>query len=232
MDFHIITIFPNSLDSYLNESIIKRAQDNGLIQIYIHNLRDYTHDKHKTVDDTPYGGGVGMVMKVEPIHKALCAINSQFSTLNCQKGKGSKNCSKTVLTSARGTRWNQSMAKKYAKYKNVVIICGRYEGVDERVKNFIDEEISIGDFVLTGGEIPALTMIDSITRLIPGVLGNVESSVDESHSQQGVLEYPQYTRPEIFKIDKKEYRVPNILLSGNHKEIKNWKEEKRRKNKL
>ncbi len=220
MTFHIITIFPNIFNSYLNESILKRAQENKLIKIKIHDLRQWTIDKHKTVDDTPYGGGAGMVMKITPIHKALCALKSQISNSKFQTK------SKIVLLSAKGKTWNQQIAQKYSKLDNIVLICGRYEGVDERVKKFVDEEISIGDYVLTGGEIPALAIIDSITRLLPGVLGNVESAKSESHITVGVLEYPQYTRPEIFQVDGKKYRVPKILLSGNHQEIAKWRKKK------
>ncbi len=227
MVFHIITIFPKIFDSYLNESILKRAQKNKLIKIKIHDLRQWTADKHKTVDDTPYGGGAGMVMKVMPIHKALCALKSQISNSKFQtKSKIQNPKSKIVLLSAKGKTWNQQMAQKYSKLNNIILICGRYEGIDERVKKFVDEEISIGDYVLTGGEIPALIIIDSITRLLPGVLGNVESAKAESHTTAGVLEYPQYTRPEIFQADSKKYRVPKILLSGNHQEIEKWRKKK------
>jgi len=212
MTFHIITIFPNIFDSYLNESILGRAQKNKLIKIKIHNLRDWTTDKHKTVDDTPCGGGAGMIMKAEPIYKAIQDIKSQISNL------------KTILLSAKGKQWEQQTAKKYSKLDEIILICGRYEGVDERVKKFIDEEISIGDYVLTGGEIPAMAIIDSITRLLPGVLGNKKSADIESHSIPGVLEYPQYTKPETIIINNKKCNVPKVLLSGNHKLIKEWRE--------
>jgi tRNA (guanine37-N1)-methyltransferase len=213
MQFSIITIFPNIFDSYFNESIISRAQDENIININTINLRDFTNDKHKTVDDTPYGGGAGMLMKVEPIYKA---ITSQKSKVKSQK-------SKTILLSAKGKKWNQSTAREYSKLDNVTMICGRYEGVDERVNEFIDEEISIGDFVMTGGEIGAMTIVDSITRLLPGSLGNTDSAVSESHSIEGELEYPQYTRPEIFHAAGKDYEVPKILLSGHHENIEKWK---------
>jgi tRNA (guanine37-N1)-methyltransferase len=217
MKFHLVTIFPQIFDSYLNESILKRASDKKIVKFKIHNLRDYTNDKHKTVDDTPYGGGAGMLMKIEPLYKAIVAIKK----LN-KKIKPSKR--KVVLMSASGKPWNQKIAKKYSKLDEVVFICGRYEGVDARIKNFIDEEVSVGDYVLTGGELPALTIIDSITRLIPGVLGNKKSIIEESHSEEGVSEYPQYTRPEVFKVGTKKYVVPSILLGGNHKDIKNWRD--------
>ncbi len=225
MIFHIITIFPQIFDSYLNESILKRAQNRGLIKIKIHNLRDWTTDKHKTVDDVPYGGGAGMVMKVEPLYKALRGI-----TPLTREARGVKK-SKIILLSAKGKLWTQQLAQKYSKLNNIILICGRYEGVDERVKKFVDDEISIGPYVLTGGEIPALTIIDSITRLLPGVLGNAQSAVHESHSIPGQLEHPQYTRPEVFTYTPlvkggrgvKTLRVPRILLSGNHKNIEQWK---------
>lgn len=220
MNFHIITIFPKIFSSYCNESIIKRAQENKSIKIKTHDLRQWTGDKHKTVDDTPYGGGAGMVMKVEPIYKSLQDLKSK--TKNQPAGRQGKK-SKIILLSAKGKTWNQQMAKDYSELDEIIFVCGRYEGVDERVKEFIDEEISIGDYVLTGGELGAMVLIDSITRLLPGVLGNIESAIDESHSTPGQLEYPQYTRPEIFKADGKEYKVPDILLSGNHKEIAKWR---------
>ncbi|MCK5061905.1 tRNA (guanosine(37)-N1)-methyltransferase TrmD [Candidatus Parcubacteria bacterium] len=221
MTFHIITIFPEIFNSYFNESIIKRAQESGKIKIKIHNLRDYTKDKHKTVDDTPYGGGAGMVMKVDVLYKALRALRQQTADSRQQK---------IILLSAKGKTWNQPMAKEYTKYDDIILICGRYEGVDERILNFVDEEISIGDYVLTGGEIPAMAIVDSIARLIPGVVGNEMSPLDESHTESGVLEYPQYTRPEIFIDEKGEkYSVPDILKSGNHAEIKKWREKQKRK---
>lgn len=215
MNFHIITIFPEIFSSYFSESIIKRAQENKTIKIHIHNLRDWTADRHKTVDDTPYGGGAGMVMKVEPIYKALRALKLQISKKH-----------KVMLLSAKGKTWDQQMAKKYSKLENIILICGRYEGVDERVTKFIDEEISIGDYVLTGGEIGAMAIVDSITRLLPGVLGNPDSLNNESHTTPGQLEYPQYTRPEIFEAGGKKYKVPKELLSGNHAEIAKWRKNK------
>lgn len=219
MNFHIITIFPRILDSYLNESILKRAQEKKLIKIKTHNLRDWTTDKHKTVDDTPYGGGAGMVMKVEPLFKSLKSLESKVKSQR----------SKVILLSAKGKTWDQAMAKKYSKLDNVIFVCGRYEGVDERVNNFIDEEISIGDYVLTGGELGAAVIIDSITRLLPSVLGNKQSTIEESHSKPGQLEYPQYTRPEIFAAGKKKYAVPKILLSGDHEKIADWRKKMKKK---
>jgi tRNA (guanine37-N1)-methyltransferase len=216
MNFHLLTIFPEILDSYLNESILKRAQEKKIIAIHRHNLRDWTTDNHKTVDDTPYGGGAGMVMKVEILHKAISAIK--------QKNKDAK----IVLMSAKGKRWNQQLAQEYSQLKDIVFVCGRYEGVDERITNFIDDEISIGDFVLTGGELGAAICIDSIARLLPGALGNAESAISESHSTKNLLEYPQYTRPEVFEAEGKKYPVPKVLLSGNHAEIEKWRQSKMR----
>jgi len=233
MNFQIITIFPEMLDSYFNEGMIRRAIGKKIIKIKAHNLRDWTSDKHRSVDDSPYGGGAGMVMKAEPIFKALKAleVRSKKSEVRKEKtrlrqgfgGRGRK----IILLSAKGKKWTQAMARKYAKLDEVIFICGRYEGVDERVTNFIDEEISIGDYVLTGGELGAAVIIDSITRLLPGVLGNAESAVAESHSTEGVLEYPQYTRPEVLTINKKHYKVPAVLLSGDHVKIKKWREDRR-----
>ena len=226
MQFNIITIFPRIFDSYFNESILARARKEKLIEINTHDLRDYTNDKHKTVDDTPYGGGAGMVLKVEPIYKALLKIIGK-SNLKCFK-KGTKNNSKTkiILLSAKGKKFDQAMAKRFSKLDKLVLICGRYEGVDERVaKNLADEEISVGDYILMGGEIPAMVIIDSVSRLIKGVVGNEESVKDESFSKKGYLEYPHYTRPENFSPNKKtNWKVPEVLLSGNHKRIQDWKE--------
>jgi len=215
MKFHIITIFPEIFNSYFGESIIKRAQKEGRVKIVTHNPRDFVFDRHKTVDDAPYGGGAGMVMKAEPIIKSIEKIKKGI-----KRGKKSE----VVLLSARGRKWDQKTARKFSGLDEVILVCGRYEGVDERVKKFIDVEISIGDYVLTGGEVPAMAVVDSIVRLLPGVLGNAESSKDESHSVPGVLEYPQYTRPEILEAGGKRYRVPKVLLSGNHREIEKWRE--------
>ena len=223
MTFHIITIFPNIFDSYFNESIIKRAQDKKLIKIKTYNLRDWSTDKHKTVDDTPFGGGAGMLMKIEPLYNAIKDIKSKIDS--------DKSKTRTILMSAKGKTWTQQISQEYSKkYSDIILICGRYEGVDERITNFIDEEISIGNYVLTGGEIGAMALVDSVSRLIPAVLGNNESSVEESHSEVGVLEYPHYTRPEIFiDIDGKEYKTPKVLLSGNHAKIKEWREKQSKK---
>ncbi|MCK5320093.1 tRNA (guanosine(37)-N1)-methyltransferase TrmD [Candidatus Parcubacteria bacterium] len=228
MIFNIITIFPEIFNSYFNESIIKRALEKEKIKINIINLRDFAVDKHKTVDDTPYGGGAGMLMKVDVLYKAVNQIKSEIRNSHFAKATRGKQESKIILLSAKGDKWNQQKAKKYSKLDNITLICGRYEGVDERIVNFIDGEISIGDYVLTGGEIGAMAIIDSITRLLPGVLGNETSAKDESHSVSGELEYPQYTRPEIF-IDNEgnKYKVPDVLLSGNHKKIEEWRKNKK-----
>jgi len=218
MIFNIITIFPGIFKSYFEESIIKRAQDKRLVKINIHNLRDYTKDKHKSVDDKPYSGGPGMVMMVEPIFKAVAAL---------KKSKVKSQKSKVILFSPKGKRFDQKMAKRFVELDRLILICGRYEGVDERVAQHIaDEEISVGNYVLTGGEIPAMLVVDAVTRLIPGVIA-LESLKEESFglrkSQQLTncqYEYPQYTRPDEFK----GWKVPKILLSGNHKKIKEWRE--------
>ena len=216
MQFDIITIFPEIFESYFNESIIKRAQKEKKIKINIYNLRDFTNDKRRTVDDTPYGGGPGMILKVEPLAKALDAIKR-------------KKKSKVILFSAKGKMFKQHQAKSLAKYDQVIMICGRYEGVDERVKKLVDEEMSVGQYVLTGGEIPAMIVLDSITRLLPGVLGNIESAKFESFSDENVLEYPQYSKPAVFEYKGKKMRVPKILLSGNHEEIDKWRKKKTKK---
>jgi len=227
MKFKIITIFPEIFNSYINESIIKRAQEKKIIKITSHNLRDWTTDNHKTVDDTPYGGGAGMVMQIEPLYKAITSLRATAKQSSEQIKKHS-NC-KIVLLSAKGKTWTQQLAQEYSQLDEVIFICGRYEGVDERITNLIDEEISIGDYVLTGGELGALIMIDSITRLLPGALGNAESAIQESHSTPGLLEYPQYTRPEEFEIDGVKHKVPDVLLSGHHAEIEAWRKKMSKK---
>ncbi|MFP4514456.1 MAG: tRNA (guanosine(37)-N1)-methyltransferase TrmD [Parcubacteria group bacterium] len=219
MKYHIITIFPEIFSSYFSHSIIARAQKNNLIDIEIHDLRKWATDKHKTVDDTPYGGGAGMIFKVEPLYRALKELAPK-----------KKKTRKIILTSAKGKTFNQSIAKSYAKnLTEIIIICGRYEGVDERIKEFIDEEVSIGNYVLTGGEIAAMTIVDASMRLLPGVLGNKESVISESHSKPGILEYPQYSKPQSFKTTKKTLSVPEVLLSGNHEEIKKWRQKHQKK---
>lgn len=191
---------------------MKRAQEKKLVRFSIHNIRDFAFDKHKIVDDTPYGGGPGMVMKVEPIVRALRSIRRKKS-------------SRVILLSARGKVFAQQKARALAKFEQLILICGHYEGVDERVLKYVDEEISMGHYVLTGGELPALVIVDALTRLIPGVLGKDASSHDESFSQEGALEYPQYTRPAVWE----KLRVPKVLLSGDHQKIAAWRNAKRKR---
>ncbi|MBU2541539.1 MAG: tRNA (guanosine(37)-N1)-methyltransferase TrmD [Candidatus Omnitrophica bacterium] len=207
----VLTIFPASFPAVLNESILKRAQRAGKVKIRINDIRDYTEDKHKKVDDRPFGGGPGMVMCPQPIFSAVEAI--------CKKNKVRKDKRKIILLSPQGRKLTQERAKQLSKFKHLVLICGHYEGVDERVKGYlVDEEISIGDYVLTGGELPAMVLIDSVVRLLPGVLGRSESLKEESF-ESGILEYPQYTRPADFR----KMKVPALLLSGDHKAIADWR---------
>ncbi len=222
MKYNILSIFPNILDSYINDAIIRRAQEKKLIEFKRYDLRDWTNDRHRSVDDSPYGGGAGMLMKIEPLYKALKDINKSSQKKNNPKKR-------VILLSAAGKKWTQALAHKYSKLDELTFVCGRYEGVDARISKFVDDEISIGDYVLTGGELPAMVIIDSITRLLPGVLGNHDSIIEETHSQEGTKEYPQYTRPEIFEAEGKKHRVPKILLSGDHKKIKAWREKKYKK---
>ncbi|MFA6436816.1 MAG: tRNA (guanosine(37)-N1)-methyltransferase TrmD [Candidatus Paceibacterota bacterium] len=226
MRFDIITIFPDILSSYSKESILGRAQKKGLIEVNFHDLRDYTTDKHRTTDDTPFGGGPGMVMMVEPIFKAVEALSAKYEIRNTKYEK------RVILLSPKGKKFDQKMAKRLSKYDQLVFICGRYEGVDERVKEYIaDEEISIGDYVLSGGELPAIVIVEAVSRLIPGVLGNKESLESESHTNVGDLDFLQYTRPaEFITGDGKKLKVPEILLSGDHAKIKKWREETSKKN--
>lgn len=209
------------LSSYFKAGVLNRAVRNKIISLENVNLRDFTTDNHKTVDDTPYGGGAGMVMKIEPLYKALKKIAPRPKTKR-----------KIILLSARGETWTQQLATEYSKLDEIIFVCGRYEGVDERIKEFIDTEVSIGDYVLTGGELGTAVIIDSITRLLPEVLGNNQSAIDESHSSVGILEYPQYTKPPVFKVGKKKLEVPAVLLSGNHAEIAKWREGQKIKKKL
>jgi tRNA (guanine37-N1)-methyltransferase len=212
MTIHILTIFPDFFSSAFGESILKRAQQKAAVTFNIVNIREFATDKHQTTDDRPYGGGPGMVMKLEPIHAALQSLGKTHAAR------------KTVLTSAKGQLFTQQKAQEWATLDELVIICGHYEGVDERVaEHLIDEEIRVGDYVLTGGEPAAVVMADAVTRLLPGVLGNEESNKDESHSIPGQMGFPQYTRPEEFM----GWKVPELLLNGNHKEITSWRKKKR-----
>lgn len=243
--FKILTLFPNIFDSYFNESIIRRAKEKKKIKIDIINIRDFAKDKHKTVDARPYGGGPGMVLKIAPIFEALKKVVGKkklFERFSPRNSRGATSGvvkkdkeTKIILTDPDGKKFNENTAKRLAKYKNLVIICGHYEGVDARAEKMIDEKISIGNYILTGGELAAMVLVDSISRLAPGVLGNSKSltinleltapnklSSEWRHPQ---FDYPHYTRPEIFSPAKNtNWRVPKILLSGNVKKIKDWRE--------
>ena len=207
MRIDIVTLFPEICRAPLNESIMKRAQKNGIIDLHIHNLRDWTTDKHHVADDAPFGGGQGMVMKPEPIFAAVEELRNQTS--------------KVVLMSPAGRRFDQRIAAQLSGESHLIIICGHYEGVDHRViERLVDLEISIGDYVLTNGAIAAAVLVDAVVRLMPGVLGHERSAVDDSFSR-GLLEAPQYTRPAEFR----SWKIPDILLSGNHAEIERWRKE-------
>lgn len=213
MKIDVLTLFPDMFQGPFDASIIKRAESRGLIEVSVHDLRKWGESDRRNVDDRPYGGGVGMLIRVDIIDLALQELK--------QKAKGKK--VKTILLDATGTKYSQAKARELAKEEHLILIAGHYEGVDHRVhEHLVDEVISIGDFVLTGGEIPAMVVADSVIRLLPGVLGKDESSADESHKKPGYLEYPQYTRPENYK----NWKVPKVLLGGNHKEIKNWRDKR------
>lgn len=231
MKFDIITIFPKIFDSYLNESILRRAQKNELIDIKIHNLRDFTEDKHHKVDDKPFGGGPGMVFKIEPIIKAVLGLGLKVKGPADAKALAGRQKSKikslVVLFTPSGKQFDNKMASDFSKkYNHLILICGRYEGIDGRLISVLKTlklstlELSIGPYVLTGGELPAMVLIDSISRQIPGVLGKQES-LEEKRSGVGL---PVYTRPEIFIYKGKKYKVPKVLLSGHHEKIEKWKE--------
>jgi len=218
MRIDIITIFPEMFAPVLNESIIKRAQAKGKVKIYVHDLRDFTLDKHRKVDDRPFGGGSGMVMGPEAIFKAVEHIKAQKSSLSGRQAKGK---TQVILMCPQGNKLTQKACKGLSKHKHLILICGHYEGVDERVRQYLaDEEISIGDYVLTGGELPAMVLVDALVRLLPGVLGDKNSLNFESF-ESNLLEYPHYTRPAQFK----GMPVPGILLSGDHKKIETWRKE-------
>lgn len=211
MQIDVVTIFPKMFDAVLNESIIKRAQEKGVVKINIVNLRSFSKDKHRKVDDKPFGGGPGMVMNVEPFFEVVECIKNTIKNKKAKK--------EVILTSPKGSTFNQRLARRFSKYEHIILLCGHYEGIDERVRHYlVDREISIGDFVLTGGELAAMVIIDAVIRLLPGALGNEDSSTDESFSG-GLLEYPQYTRP----ADYKGMKVPEVLLSGDHEKIKEWR---------
>ncbi len=207
-EIHVVTIFPEFFKGPLNESLIKKAREKELISIEIHNLRDYTHDRHKSVDDRPFGGGPGMVLKPGPIFDCVEAIQKKAKAW-------------VVILDPKGERLTQKTAAKLAEKKRVVLIAGHYEGVDHRVQEaLVDQSISVGDFITMGGEAPALCVIESVTRLLPGVIGNQESLKEESF-EADELEYPQYTRPQEYRGMK----VPDVLISGNHKEVEKWRRE-------
>lgn len=224
----ILTIFPELVEPYLHAAMLGRGEKAGALHLRAHQLRQWSKERHQKVDDRPFGGGPGMVMKIEPFFEALKALG--IFTKQAKRTKKSAG-SRVILLSAKGKRFTQREAQRLSTYDHLVFLCGRYEGVDERItEHLIDEELSVGDFVLTGGELGALIATDAIARLRPGVLGDETSSEDESHSEEGVLEYPQYTRPEIFRPNKTtEWKVPEILLSGDHAKMKAWRESKKRR---
>jgi tRNA (guanine37-N1)-methyltransferase len=215
MKITILTLFPEMFVGPFDLSIIKRAKEKGLVEIEFINIREFGEGKHRIVDDTEYGGGVGMLMKVDVLHKAIEHAKEQRTK--------SKEQTKIVLMSASGRTYNQTIAKEYSQLDHLILICGHYEGIDDRIRHYIDEEISIGDFVLTGGEIPAMVIADSVTRLISGVLPE-GATEDESFSEmngESLLEYPHFTKPQVYE----DHEVPEILLSGNHKNIAIWRQE-------
>ena len=209
MTFYVLTLFPQTFSSTFTQSIIKRAQENKIVEIKLINIRDFAQGKHKTVDDRPYGGGKGMILKVDVVAHALESIKPKPYS---------------ILLSASGSKYNQKKARSYSKKQNLAIICGHYEGVDARVEKFVDEVISIGDYILTGGEIASMAIIDSTARLLPKVI-NPDSLKTESFARGSTLEYPQYTRPQNFR----NLKVPKILLRGNHQQIKLWREKETKK---
>ena len=209
MRIDILSLFPETFASPLNQSIIKRAREQGLVDIVIHDIRDYTHDKHHTADDYPYGGGPGMVLKPEPIFEAAEAVEKQLGVSKVP----------TILLTPQGRLFSQSVAQELALHPHLMLVCGHYEGLDERVcEHLATDQISIGDYVLSGGELATLVVVDAVVRLIPGVLGSEDSASSDSHSN-GLLEYPQYTRPQVYR----GWSVPEVLLSGNHGEIAEWR---------
>jgi len=212
MKIDVITLFPKMFETPFSESMIKRAIEKKIIELNLHDMRKWAWNSYGAVDDRPYGGGVGMLIRVDVIDKAIKDLKNEKSRI--------------ILTSAKGKKFTQQDAQRLAKYDNLIFICGHYEGFDERISKLVDEEISIGDYVLTGGELPTMVMIDATARLLPGVLGKDESSVCESHSEKDYIEYPQYTRPQEYE----KMAVPEVLLSGDPKKIKDWLEKSSRKN--
>jgi tRNA (guanine37-N1)-methyltransferase len=213
MQFEVFTLLPEVFPPYLESSILQRARQRGLIDVRVHNIRDYTHDRHHTTDDTPYGGGGGMVMKPEPVFEAVESV----------LGLGSEQTPPVpiILLTPQGRVFTQRVAEELSSHARIALLCGRYEGVDERIREYlVTDEISVGDYVLTGGELPALLLIDAVSRLIPGVLGDPTGAEDDSHSM-GLLEYPHYTRPPEFR----GWKVPEVLLSGDHGKVEKWRRE-------
>ena len=218
MQFEVFTLLPEVFPSYLETSIIKRARERDLINVRVHNIRDYTHDKHHTTDDTPYGGGGGMVMKPEPVFEAIETVLGLNSD---QTPPEPASNIPIILLTPQGRVFNQSIAQELSAHPHIILLCGRYEGIDERIReHLVTDEISIGDYVLTGGELPALILIDAIARLLPDVLGDPTGAQDDSHAM-GLLEYPHYTRPPEFR----GWKAPDILLSGDHAKIDKWRRE-------
>ncbi len=213
MDIDILTLFPEMFQGPFSTGIFKRAIDHGLVSINLHNIRDYTHDKHHTADDYAYGGGAGMILKPEPIFEAVESIETDI-----KQGAGDL---PIILLTPQGRLFSQQIAHELSRYRHLILICGRYEGVDERVaEHLVTGEISIGDYVLGGGELAAMVVVDAVVRLLPGVLGSEASLQDDSHVT-GLLEYPQYTRPAVYR----EWSVPEVLLSGNHAQVSKWRRE-------
>ncbi len=210
MKFHIVTIFPEFFDGPFRHGVVPRAAEAGIIEIAVHDLREWTTDRHRTVDDRPFGGGEGMLLKPEPLFKAVECIWPERNEDQ-----------HVVLLSASGKRFDQAAARRLSEYKELLLICGRYEGVDERVSEHLaDEELSVGDFVLSGGELAAAMIVDCVARLLPGVLGHPDSAVRESFTEEGLLDCPQYTRPAEFR----GWNVPDVLIGGHHEEIRKWRE--------
>jgi tRNA (guanine37-N1)-methyltransferase len=210
MIFHVLTIFPEFFRGAFEQGVVGKARTAGLIEIRVHDLRDWTHDRHRTVDDRPFGGGEGMLLKAAPIFEAVESVWPERSASQ-----------KVVLLSAQGRKFDQAKAREFSNLSELFLICGRYEGVDERVaEHLADEEVSIGDYVLSGGELPAAILIDATARLIPGVLGNEQSAIAESFGDAGLLDCPQYTRPAEFR----GWSVPEVLIGGNHEEIRKWRQ--------
>lgn len=213
MQFEVFTLLPEVFPSYIESSILKRARQKGLLTVNVHNIRDYTHDKHRMTDDTPYGGGGGMVMKPEPVFEAVETV------LGSTAQRTAAGSVPVILLTPQGRVFTQSVADELSQYEQIALICGRYEGIDERIReHLVTDEISIGDYVLTGGELPALILIDAVARLIPSVLGDPKGASDDSHAS-GLLEYPHYTRPPEFR----GWKVPEVLLSGDHGKVAHWR---------